>query len=120
MPVASLPLLAALTPWKHRVTLIDENAEPIDFDRCAKADIVGVTGMGIQRQRIHAGHPRAEAARGAFVVAGGPMATVKEEFFEGMVNAIFIGEAEQTWPRFLDEWEQGRTAIATSRPRRPT
>ena len=31
MPVACLPLLAALTPAGHAVTLIDENIEPIDF-----------------------------------------------------------------------------------------
>ncbi len=35
MPVACLPLLAALTPAKHSVTLIDENIEAIDFERCA-------------------------------------------------------------------------------------
>ena len=38
-------LLAALTPAGHTVTLIDENVEPIDFERCRRADIVGVTGM---------------------------------------------------------------------------
>ena len=49
LPVASLPFLAALTPAQYRVTLIDENVEPIDFDRCARADIVGLTGMYVQR-----------------------------------------------------------------------
>ena len=39
LPVASLPLLAALTPAGHRVTLIDENVESIDFARCARADL---------------------------------------------------------------------------------
>ncbi len=106
MPVASLPLLAALTPGKHRVTLLDENVEPIDFDRVARADIVGITGMGIQRQRITEILDELKK-RGAFVVVGGPMATVHEEYFEGRVNAIFIGEAEETWPRFLEEWERG-------------
>src|SRR6185503_3715552 len=52
LPVACLPLLAALTPAGHRVTLIDENVEPIDFDRVARADIVGVTGMNVQRFRM--------------------------------------------------------------------
>src|SRR5215472_10803078 len=52
MPVASLPLLAALTPPGHAVTIIDENVEPIDFARCARADIVGVTGMNVQRHRM--------------------------------------------------------------------
>ncbi|HWE34995.1 MAG TPA: radical SAM protein [Isosphaeraceae bacterium] len=107
MPVASLPLLAALTPPKHRVTLIDENAEPIDFDRCARADIVGLTGMGIQRHRMKEIVDELKG-RGAFVVIGGPMATVNEGYFDGQVDALFVGEAEETWPRFLEEWEQGR------------
>ena len=37
LPVACLPLLAALTPAEHHVTLVDENVEPIDFDRVARA-----------------------------------------------------------------------------------
>ena len=55
LPVAALPLLAAVTPSRHRLTLIDENVESIDFARCAEADIVGVTGMVVQR--AHARDP---------------------------------------------------------------
>ena len=55
LPVAALPLLAAVTPPHHRLTIIDENVEPIDFARCAEADIVGVTGMVVQR--AHARDP---------------------------------------------------------------
>ena len=59
--------------------------------------------------------------RGLFVVVGGPWITVAEDWFDGLVDVIFIGEAEETWPRFLEEWEQGRHADrGTSRPRRPT
>src|SRR4029077_1391417 len=52
MPVSALPLPAALTPAEHRITVIDENVEDIDFALCAKADIVGVTGMTGQRFRM--------------------------------------------------------------------
>ena len=52
MPVASLPLLAALTPEHHEVILFDENVEPLDFDLLATFDIVGVTGMSVQRFRM--------------------------------------------------------------------
>src|SRR6266704_6841149 len=52
LPVAALPLLAALTPTEHNVTLLDENVEPIDYERRARADIVGVTGMSVQRFRM--------------------------------------------------------------------
>src|SRR5262249_15763595 len=30
----ALPLLAALTPPEHKISLIDENVEDIDFDLC--------------------------------------------------------------------------------------
>jgi hypothetical protein len=52
LPVINLPLLAALTPPDHSVTQIDENVEEIDLDRCWRADIVGVTGMNVQRARM--------------------------------------------------------------------
>ena len=106
MPVACLPLLAALTPPGHQVTLLDENVEAIDFDRCARADIVGVTGMVVQRRRMREILGELKR-RGAFVVVGGPWATVKEDDFAELADVVFVGEAEQTWPRFLREWEQG-------------
>ena len=48
LPVACLPLLAALVPDHHNVTIIDENVEEIDFDRVARADLVCITGMSVQ------------------------------------------------------------------------
>jgi radical SAM superfamily enzyme YgiQ (UPF0313 family) len=106
MPTACLPLLAALTPPGHRVTLIDENVEPIDFDRCARADVVGLTGMVVQRRRMR--EILAELKRrGAFTVVGGPWVTVKEDDFAGLADVIFVGEAEQTWPQFLRDREHG-------------
>ena len=106
MPLASLPLIAALTPPEHSVTLLDENIEAIDFDRCARADIVGLTGMVVQRRRMRQILTELKR-RGAFVVVGGPWVTVKEEDFAGLADAVFIGEAEETWPRFLGDWQRG-------------
>ncbi len=106
LPVACLPLLAALTPEEHTVTLIDENVEPIDFERCARADIVGVTGMSVQRFRMREILGELKDL-GVFTVVGGPYVTVQEDYFEGLADAIFIGEAEDTWPQFLKEWGQG-------------
>ncbi|WZO99870.1 DUF4070 domain-containing protein [Isosphaeraceae bacterium EP7] len=106
LPVACLPLLAALTPEGHTVTLIDENVEAIDWERCARADIVGVTGMSVQRFRMK--EILAELKRrGVFCIVGGPLVTVDEDYFEDVPDVIFIGEAEDTWPQFLREWSQG-------------
>jgi radical SAM superfamily enzyme YgiQ (UPF0313 family) len=46
-------------------------------------------------------------ARGVMVVVGGPMATVEPEVLKGLADVIFVGEADETWPQFLWEWEQG-------------
>jgi radical SAM superfamily enzyme YgiQ (UPF0313 family) len=108
MPVAALPLLAALTPAKHRITLIDENVEEIDFDRCAKADIVGVTGMIVQRRRMREILTELKR-RKAFVVVGGPWISVREDYFGDLADVIFVGEAEETWPQFLVDWEEGKS-----------
>ncbi len=35
------------------------------------------------------------------------MVTVREEYFEGLADVVFIGEAEETWPKFLQDWENG-------------
>ncbi len=106
LPVANLPLLAALTPPGHNVTLVDENVEPIDFERCGRADIVGLTGMNVQRTRMKE-ILRLLKNRGVFTVAGGPWATVGEEDLAGLADVVFVGEAEETWPRFLAEWSAG-------------
>ena len=104
--MACLPLLAALTPAEHTVTLIDENVEEIDYERCARSDIVGVTGMSVQRFRMK-GILAELKRRGVFTVVGGPWVTVQEDYFVGLADVIFVGEAEETWPQFLKEWEQG-------------
>ncbi|HLZ66788.1 MAG TPA: radical SAM protein [Aliidongia sp.] len=106
-PVAALPLLAALTPSPHRATLIDENVEAIDFARCARADIVGVTGMSVQRFRMREILTELKQ-RGAFIIVGGPWVTLQEDYFADLADAIFIGEAEETWPQFLTDWGHGR------------
>src|SRR3954451_6308198 len=122
LPTACLPLLAALTPDEHTVTIVDENVEPLNYDRLAKADIVALTGMSVQRERmieILSEHK----ARRAFTVVGGPWVTVREDYFGDLADVIFVGEAEETWPLFLAElaagahgrrYEQaGRTDMAT-------
>jgi len=106
LPVACLPLLAALTPSEHRITLVDENVEPIDYDRLERADIVGLTGMSVQRTRMVEILTELRR-RGIFAVVGGPWVSVSEEYFGNLAEVIFVGEAEETWPEFLKDFEGG-------------
>ena len=105
VPPLHLALIAALTPAEHTVSIIDENVEEIDFERCSRADIVGLTGMAVQRDRMRQIIIELKS-RGIFTVLGGPWVTVAPEDLGGLVDVIFIGEAEETWPRFLAEWRQ--------------
>ena len=91
----------------HQVYLLDENVEEIDWERLRQFDIVGVTGMNVQKKRIR---EILLALRDLPVhsVAGGPYASVQEEFFEGLCDTLFVGEAETTWPQFLDDFARGK------------
>lgn len=107
MAVGALPLLAALTPPEHTVTLVDESVESIDFEQVARADIVALTGMNVQRQRMREVLTELKK-RGVFTVVGGAWVSIEEEYFGELADVIFVGEAEETWPEFLRDWQMGR------------
>jgi radical SAM superfamily enzyme YgiQ (UPF0313 family) len=104
-PNLALPTVAGLTPPPHEVVLCDENVEPIDFD--TDADVVGITGFVIHRQRMFE-IALAFRRRGKLVVAGGPFATLCPEELRDKVDVLFVGEAEYTWPQFVRDHEAGR------------
>ena len=110
LPTACLPLLAALTPAEHTITLMDENVGELDFDQIARADIVGLTGMSVQRIRMREILEELKA-RDVFTIVGGPWVTVREDYFGELADVIFVGEAEDTWPMFLSEWAGGKHQI---------
>lgn len=106
-PTSALPLLAALTPETHEVILMDEAVESLDYAVIESADIVGLTGMIVQRERMRE-IARDLKSRGVFLVVGGPWITVQENDLEGLADVIFVGEADETWPLFLEEWAAGQ------------
>ena len=103
-PNLSMPTVAGLTPRQHEVVLCDENVEEIDFD--APADIVGVTGYIVHRERMFEIIDEFRR-RGRFVVVGGPFASLCPEQLRGRCDALFVEEAEETWTRFLADFEAG-------------
>ncbi|WP_147447280.1 radical SAM protein [Corallococcus sp. CA054B] len=104
--------LAALTPDAFTVDIWDEelhgqlraDTELPDYD------IVGVSVMYsalTYQARFLGGHFR---DRGATVVAGGPAISAAPEDYRGFFDALFVNEAERTWPRFLADWLAGEYA----------
>ncbi len=103
-PQASLPLLAALTPSRHEVTIIDERLENIDFDK--KWDVVGITVMTATASRAYyiADEFR---KRGTKVVLGGIHPTALPDEAIKHADSIVIGEAEGLWEELIEDREKG-------------
>jgi radical SAM superfamily enzyme YgiQ (UPF0313 family) len=89
------------------VKVLDENVEEIDWESLSRYDIVGVTGMSVQKQRLREILLRLRELN-VFTVVGGPLVSVQEQFFADLCHVAFIGEAETTWPQFLDDFARGR------------
>ncbi|HKB04481.1 MAG TPA: B12-binding domain-containing radical SAM protein, partial [Gemmataceae bacterium] len=82
-------------------------------------DIVGVTGMNVQKVRLREILVRLREM-GVFTAVGGPLVSVQEEFFAGLCDVVFVGEAETTWPQFLDDYARGRCTQVRYEQAEPT
>ncbi len=107
-PPLGLLTLAALAPPEFTVTVCDENAGERP-DLATDAAIVGITGYIIQMDRVFE-LADAYRARGKTVVIGGPLANLLPEECRAHCDVLFEGEAEYTWPRFLNEYAAGTHA----------
>jgi radical SAM superfamily enzyme YgiQ (UPF0313 family) len=107
MITGALPALAGLVPAGHEVVLLDENVEPIDWNALRRFDVVGVTGMNVQKKRLREIIIQTRAL-GIFTVVGGAYASVDPDYFEGLCDALFVGEAETTFPAFIEDFAAGR------------
>ena len=105
LPPMALPLLAAITPSEVEIQLIDEAVEDVDAN--LKADLVGLSAMtaNVSRAYALADHFR---SRGIPVVLGGVHPSCLPEEALEHCDAVVIGEAENLWPRVVQEAAQGR------------
>ncbi len=104
MPPLGLATVAALTPDRYDVAIVDENIEPIDFE--VAADLIVLSAMGIQEQRLFEVADRFRS-NGYTVCMGGPICNVLPERCRPHCDILFEGEGEYTWKAFLDAWERG-------------
>ncbi len=100
----NLPYVAAVTPPDVEVRIIDEAYEKVNFDE--KADLVGLTAQTPAAPRAYqvAGEFR---KRNVPVVMGGAHATMLPDEALQHVDAVVIGEAEDAWPRLIEDLKKG-------------
>lgn len=105
IPSETLAALAAVTSAPHTVEIADENVAPLDLND--NPDVVGITVYTFLAPRAYQ-IADAYRARGIPVALGGLHVTGMPEEALEHADAIFIGEADETWPLFLQDVAQGR------------
>jgi len=105
IPQLSLPILAALTPSEHDVTMVEEEFDPLpDSERW---DVVGLTAMTANVRRAYQLALRFRR-HGARVILGGIHPSVMPAEAAQYADAVVIGEAEGVWGRVLHDAQHGR------------
>jgi radical SAM superfamily enzyme YgiQ (UPF0313 family) len=101
---SGLLVIAALTPPEIELELINEDSEDINFER--DYDLVGITAVTQQATRAYE-ISRKFRERGIKVVLGGIHTTVMPDEARLHADSIVVGEAENLWPKLLDDFRYG-------------
>lgn len=105
IPPLNLALLAAHTPERYAVRIVDEAVEDIDFSM--DADLVAITCMTPLAPRAYEISARFKA-RGTPVVMGGIHVSMMPEEAARHADAIVIGEGEVVWRDVLKDFDADR------------
>jgi radical SAM superfamily enzyme YgiQ (UPF0313 family) len=101
----NLPLLAALTPPGHTITIVEEAFAPDDISQ--DVDLVGITVLTELAQRAYqiGDTYRRKAVK---VVMGGIHPTVLPDEALEHADAVVVGEAEDIWPQLISDAASGQ------------
>jgi len=107
-PSCTLEQLTELTPLRHSVTTINN----LNDDRLKKMDFsdYDLAGISYFTATAYKAYEMADRLRkhGVKVVLGGYHASAMPEEAKQHADAVVIGEAEESWPRLLEDAEKGR------------
>lgn len=102
----TFPMLAAVTPKEHEIQLIEGSLRDI-INLNEQFDIVGITST---TRYAHSAYEIADELRskGITVVLGGYHPSALPEEAKQHADSVVIGEAEETWPQLLKDFENGQ------------
>ena len=116
-PPLGLLTIAAMFPSRYDLRVVDMNVTALEDSDLEWADLVLASSMIVQRGSQPPIIERCNRA-GVPVVAGGPYPTSYHEEIEG-VDHFVLGEAEETFPQFLRDLENGNARPIYLEPRKP-
>jgi len=106
-PPLGLLTVASLLPKRWEKKLIDMNIDELSADNIEWADMVFVSAMIVQKDSAREVIERVKNL-GKKVVAGGPLFTTGWKKFNGRVDHLVLGEAEETFSLFLKDLKKGK------------
>ena len=116
-PPLGLLTVAAMFPPHYELRVVDLNVAPLEDSDLAWADVVFTSTMIVQRLSLQAVIERCNRA-GVPVVAGGPHPTTFYDDIQG-VDYFVLDEAEDIFPGFLRDLENGTAKAMYREPRKP-
>jgi radical SAM superfamily enzyme YgiQ (UPF0313 family) len=117
MPPLGLLTVAALFPAHYQLRLLDMNVAALTDGDLDWADLVLTSTMVVQQSSLRDVIARANARRRP-VAVGGPHPTSFADEIAGAAHYL-LDEVEETFPRFLADWEAGRAARVYRPERKP-
>lgn len=106
-PPLGLATLAAYLPQDDEIIIQDEHVETLNLDDAPDLVVIQVYITSARRAYEIADHYR---GRGVFVALGGLHVTSLPAEAAQHADVIFLGPGEDTWPQFLDDFRNGRSA----------
>ena len=116
-PPLGLLTIASMFPPQYALRVVDMNVTPLEDSDLEWADMVFTSTMIVQRFSLQSVIERCKQA-GLPVVAGGPHPTTFHDEIQG-VDYFVLDEAEEIFPRFLQDLENGTAKAIYREPRKP-
>ena len=116
-PPLGLLTVASMFPPEYDLRVVDMNVSDLKDSDLDWADMVFTSTMIVQRESLRKVIERCNHA-GIPVVAGGPYPTSFHQEIPG-VDHFILDEAEEIFPRFLRDLEEGRARAIYREPRKP-
>lgn len=105
LPPLALAILNGLTPRHHKVEVINDIVEEINFS--SDYDLVAITAMTTQIGRAYQIADRFRTL-GVKVVIGGIHATILPDEAKKHADSVVIGEADNLWEEILNDFEKNK------------